>query len=979
MNLRPRPCPRRLPLVLATLLVLLGTTAHAELRLPAVFGDHMVLQREKPIAVWGWADAGAAVRLELADASVNVEADDRGRWSARLPEMDAGGPYRLTVRHGEQEEQTFDDVMTGEVWLCSGQSNMDMRLQKIWDDATIDQQLQRDGLRLFRVERAVADEPADDLDGTWTPCEPQHARTFSAVAYFFGQHLQQELGVTVGLIHSAYGGTPAEAWTAETALESHPQLTSILDQWDRRVQQYEQAKDAYEKRSEQAGSAPSPPPERYTPSGLFNAMIHPLVPYSLRGAIWYQGESNVWRAMQYRPLLTTLIDNWRAEWDQPQLPFGVVQLPNYATPPRVPPGEYSWAELREAQLAVAQDDPHVGLAVTIDIGDPTDVHPLQKQPVGRRLALWALANAYDRDLVHSGPLYSGHEIDGDRVVLHFDHVGDGLQSRDGGPLRGFVISGPDGKFRWAQAEIVGDSIVVTEAKVPDPRAVRYAWADDPHWANLVNADGLPASPFRTDDWEGVTQSSLIETSEADRPRPDSASNPSASPAASTSTLIHDAEQLTAALAHARPGDELVLADGEWRDQELVFAGHGTAQQPITLRPQTPGRLVLTGQSNLSISGSHLIVRGLRFEKGQPGDLDHVVQFRGPEGEAQHCRLTDTVIADYNPPDPATRYFWVSLYGQHNRVDHCRFEGQNHSGVTLCVWLEGEPTHHRVDHNHFRNRPPGDGNGFETIRIGTSKEYQTSARVTVEHNLFQETDGEMEIISNKSCDNVFRHNTFDASAGTLTLRHGNGATVEGNYFLGRGKAQTGGIRVIGEDHMVRHNYFQGIDDRADAAISLAAGIVDSEPSGYFQVKNVRIENNTAVEVGGAGIAFAWGLGQRQRELLPESLTVRHNVVTTDGPPLLGPIAPGWSWQDNLLQGSALEFDAPEDVRLQPFGLSQTAAGLWYAEDDAAGAAVPGRGDASMTSSQAGMTSAGDATTSKFVMQPPLTSDDVGPAW
>ena len=952
---------RIFPLIAGALSVAVTTTAWAELRLPAVFGDHMVLQRDKEIAVWGWADAGESVQLTLADASVTAEADDQGKWSARFPEMDAGGPYRLTVSSGD-DERSFDDVMVGEVWLCSGQSNMDMRLVKIWDDEKIKQQLQRDGLRLFRVERAVADEPADDLEGRWAACEPAEARTFSAVAYFFGQALQQELGVTVGLIHSAYGGTPAEAWTAHDNLAGDAHLTSILEQWDRRMQGYEEEKAAYEQQSGDRGAAPSAPPERYAPSGLYNAMIHPLAPYTIRGATWYQGESNVWRAMQYRPLLAALIDNWRTQWDQPDLPFGVVQLPNYAPPPRVPAGEISWAELREAQLAVAQDHDHVGLAVTIDVGDPTDVHPLDKETVGQRLAKWALGTVYDRDMVYSGPIYTGHDIDGDRVILHFDHVGGGLASRDGGPLRGFVISGPDGKFRWAQAEIDGSDIIVTEAKVPDPRAVRYAWADDPYWANLVNAEGLPASPFRTDDWEGVTQSSLNASAAAPAATEDVA--------ADAPQLIRDADELAQAMRQAQPGDELVLADGEWRDQELVFAGHGSAERPITLRPQTPGQLTLTGQSNLSISGSHLVVSGLRFENGQPGDLDHIVQFRGPEGEAQHCRLTDTVISNYNPDQPDTRYFWVSLYGQNNRVDHCRFEKQNHSGVTVCVWLEGQPTQHRIDHNHFRDRPPGDGNGFETIRIGTSHEYQTSAQVTVEHNLFENIDGEIETISNKSCDNIFRHNTFDHSAGTLTLRHGNGAVVEGNYFLGRGKKNSGGIRVIGEDHLIRHNYFQEIDDRADAAISLAAGQADSKASGYFQVKNSRIEHNSMVKVGGAGITFAWGKGQRDRELLPEGLTIRDNLIVTDGqPPLLGPIAEGWTWDHNLVQGGDLDFETPDGVVVGSIELTESADGLWHAAASTGrtgvGAALPG--------------GEGAGSADGFVMQPPLSAADVGPGW
>lgn len=494
---------------LAIVGVLVTVPVRAEVRLPAVFGDHMVLQRDKPLPIWGWADPGASVAVTLDRASVQATADAQGRWRVDLPAMPAGGPFTLTVADG-QSQKAFDDVMLGEVWLCSGQSNMDMRLQKIWDDAKIERELQRDGIRLFRVERAIAAAPADDLDGQWTRCEPAEAWKFSAVAYFMGAGLQRELGVTVGLIHTAYGGTPAEAWTSEKQLDAQPDLALITERWAERITRYEQQLESYEAAvttGDTKATPPGEPPARYAPGGLFNAMVHPLIPYAVRGAVWYQGESNVWRAMEYRPLLATLINDWRERWGQQDMHFGVVQLPNYEVPPRVPPGAQSWAELREAQLAVSQTLDHVGLVVTIDIGDPTDVHPLEKQEVGRRLTQWALAVAYGKEVVHSGPIYRSHDIDGDKVILHFDHPGSGLAVRGDGKLKGFVIAGPDRVFRWANAEVVGDTIVVSEGKVLDPQSVRYAWADNPYWANLVNEEGLPASPFRTDDWEGVTQSS----------------------------------------------------------------------------------------------------------------------------------------------------------------------------------------------------------------------------------------------------------------------------------------------------------------------------------------------------------------------------------------------------------------------------------------------------------------------------------------
>ncbi len=484
----------------------------AELRLPSVISDHMVLQREKSVPIWGWADAGQTVTVRFNDQTTHTTANADGRWIVHLSAMPAGGPYELTITASApnpQVSKTLRDIMVGEVWLCSGQSNMDMRLQKLGQEEV--DAAQHPNLRLFRVARNVSDKPIDDVKGSWSRCEPEVARQFSAVAYYMGRDLLRELDVPVGLIHTAYGGTPAEAWTAPEALMAHEETSPILARWDSRIEDYQKKLAAHET-AIASGSQKSKPPTALNaqamPGRLYHAMLQPLAPYALRGMTWYQGESNVWRAMQYRHVLTAMIQDWRGLWHDDQLPFGIVQLCNYVSPPRVPPGTFSWAELRESQLHAAQNLPNVGLIVTIDVGNPTDIHPLDKQTVGHRLARWARSDVYGEDVVSSGPMFRDVEFADGKARLRFDHVGDqpgsGLAIRDGQSLRGFAIAGSNQKFRWAQAEIDGDHIIVWDKKITKPQAVRYAWDDNPSWANLVNDAGLPATPFRTDDWPGIT-------------------------------------------------------------------------------------------------------------------------------------------------------------------------------------------------------------------------------------------------------------------------------------------------------------------------------------------------------------------------------------------------------------------------------------------------------------------------------------------
>ncbi len=449
-------------------------------------------------------------------------------------------------------------------------------------------------------------------------------------------------------------------------------------------------------------------------------------------------------------------------------------------------------------------------------------------------------------------------------------------------------------------------------------------------------------------------------------------------------LVHNADELEAAMESAQPGDTVVMADGVWTDAELVFAGKGIEESPITLRPQTPGGVTLTG-SRLSISGDWLVAYGLHFKQGQPTEIDHVVQFRGPLGDATNCRLTNTQISHYNPEDPATRYFWVSLYGQNNRVDHCRFVGQNHSGVTVVAWLDGSEARHRIDHNHFLDRPPGDGNGFETLRLGTSEFHDTNAHIVVEHNLFERIDGEMEIISNKCNDNVFRYNTFSESQGTLTLRHGHRATVDGNFFLGRGKDRTGGVRVIGEDHVVTNNYFAGLDDRADGAISLTAAIENTPANGYQHVKNALIAHNTIVDVRGAAITLDWGYGERNRTLLPQGVKIIGNLIQSEHAPLFeGQEGEGWTWQNNIAYGSELGISARQGIAQTDPLLVQDDTGLWR-PDPASPAIDGGSSAATIGHDMDGQARAdacdigADERSDEPITRGPLTPADVGPSW
>lgn len=666
----------------AVWIALISSTANAALRLGSLFKDHMVVQQGVKVPVWGWAQPGQKIKVSIGQNSAKVKTDATGKFVAWLKPVPVGGPYELLVTAADKDSVRVSDVLSGEVWLCSGQSNMQWPVAEAGDPNREIASAAWPQIRMYSVERAYHQTPQNTCVGGWEPATPQFVGHFSATGYYFGRELHRELKVPVGLIHSSWGGTPAESWTTEQTLRAHPDLLPIFDAVaeakatrDRRekelaplrekwIQAVAPLRDKDGKLPErhvdigntgvdsgwaatackdsawQTISLPTPwekafkmdvdgafwfrrtveipkawtgrelklslgslddfdvtyvngtkvgatgvetpnywstprlytvpkalvtgtscviavrvfdhfggggfggqpaemtlapsetgtwtpvrvdgvwkyraeralptliPPEgamglapQNEPFVLYNAMIAPLVPYALKGAIWYQGEANAGRAWQYRTLLPAMIADWRKAWAQPQFAFGIVQLANFMERENLP-SQSEWAELREAQLMTARADMSAGLTVAIDIGEANDIHPKNKQEVGRRLALWALAKNYGKPVAYSGPTYTSVRIDSTRAVLSFDHVEGGLVCK-GDSLTGFSIAGADSQFVWANAKIEGQTVVVWSGKVTKPVAVRYGWANNPA-CNLSNSSGLPASPFRTDSWAGVT-------------------------------------------------------------------------------------------------------------------------------------------------------------------------------------------------------------------------------------------------------------------------------------------------------------------------------------------------------------------------------------------------------------------------------------------------------------------------------------------
>jgi len=459
-----------------------GASVNANVKLPNIFSSHMVLQRDREVPVWGWDNPGAEITVTIDKTIIKTLADGKGKWMVKLPPMKSGGgPLTLTVKGSSTV--TFDDVLIGEVWLCSGQSNMEWTVAISNNPKEEIESANYPNIRHIKVGHTPADKPQNDISSTsWEVCSPKTVGNFTAVGYYFARNVQKEIGVPIGLIGSNWGGTRIEPWTPPEGFKGVPALKGISENLAKFPEKNAKGEINHQ-----------------TPLALYNGMIAPVVPYAIRGALWYQGESNNGEGMLYFEKKKALIEGWRKLWNDPNMPFLFVQLApyDYTGKPETTSGLPGIWEAQVATLKI----PHTGMAVTVDISALKDIHPRNKQDVGKRLALWALANTYGKEgIVYSGPLYKGSKVEGDKVRISFDHVGGGLAARDGKALTFFTIAGADKKFVPAVAEIQGNDVIVSAKDVKNPVAVRFGWHEEAE-PNLSNKEGLPASPFRTDDWK----------------------------------------------------------------------------------------------------------------------------------------------------------------------------------------------------------------------------------------------------------------------------------------------------------------------------------------------------------------------------------------------------------------------------------------------------------------------------------------------
>ncbi len=542
----------KLLLVFLGPLVLAITPVRGDVKMPALFGDHMLLQRQLKIPVWGWADPGEEIKVALGDHQGKAIASKEGTWRVDLePIATASEPLILTV--SGKNSVKFEDVLIGDVWICSGQSNMEFPMARAHNTVSETPKATDSQIRLFLVSKKTAGQPQKDVTGKWMVCSPETVKGFSAVGYFFARELRETTKEPIGLIATYWGGTPAQAWTSLSGLtkeppfekyvkaategaahetanrEAYPQLLekyeaekkkwneeygkpydAALKEWavaNKEPRAKGQPAPAKPKPSQPEPHKPLPDQDPHTPTVLFNGMVAPLMPFALKGVVWYQGEANGGAGAEYRTLFPRLINDWREKWGQGDFPFLFVQLANYLAPQKAPV-EGGWAALREAQLMTLAL-PNTGMAVAIDIGNGNDIHPKDKLDVGHRLALAARHLVYGEKIVYSGPIYDSMKVEGKSIRLTFKNTGgglvmgappwapDGLAAPPATELKGFAIAGATNEWVWARATIDHDTVVVSADGLADPKAVRYGWANNPA-CDLYNKEGLPASPFRTD-------------------------------------------------------------------------------------------------------------------------------------------------------------------------------------------------------------------------------------------------------------------------------------------------------------------------------------------------------------------------------------------------------------------------------------------------------------------------------------------------
>jgi sialate O-acetylesterase len=503
---------------LAVAVIVIPAAALADVKLPAIFSDQMVLQRGMKVPVWGWADPGEAVSVTIANQKQSATADDKGHWRVSLEPISSDEPQTMVVEGRNRLE--VKDILVGEVWICSGQSNMEFKVKDSWNGDLDVASANHPKIRLLNVKGPGSQETVEDFHGRWDVCSPKTVGNFSAVGYFFGRELHEQLDVPIGLIDNSWGGSACEAWIRRDRMEGNPLYQPTLETQDKlaadpdpKAKFDEKLKD-WEARAAAARAEGKPEPAnkpwwndpvngQCRAANLYHGRIEPIKPFAIRGVIWYQGETNAGRAFQYREMFPLLIQSWRDDWAQGDFPFYWVQLTNYN--PRQPqPGDAWWPELREAQTMTLDRVSNTGQAVIVDLGEAADIHPRDKVDVARRLVRWALARDYGRDVVYQSPRFDSMEKKDGAILIHFKDVGGGLRTVDAPSLEGFAIAGADHKWVWANAKIIGkDQVEVRSEKVAEPVAVRYAWADNPA-CNLYNTAGLPVTPFRTDDWPGIT-------------------------------------------------------------------------------------------------------------------------------------------------------------------------------------------------------------------------------------------------------------------------------------------------------------------------------------------------------------------------------------------------------------------------------------------------------------------------------------------